>query len=64
MSAPVSILILTYNEEANLSGCLASVAEWSDDVHVVDSFSTDRTVEIARQYGAAVAQHEFAYPAQ
>src|SRR5689334_1944728 len=64
MSAPVSVLILTCNEEANLPGCLASVAELSDDVHVVDSFSTDRTIEIARQYGAAVAQHEFAYPAQ
>jgi glycosyltransferase involved in cell wall biosynthesis len=64
MNAPVSVLILTYNEEANLPGCLASVAELSDDVHVVDSFSTDRTVEIARQYGAGVVQHEFAYPAQ
>ena len=64
MMAAVSVLILTYNEEANLLGCLASVAELSDDVYVVDSFSTDRTVEIARQYGAAVAQHEFAYPAQ
>lgn len=64
MSAPVSILILTCNEAANLPACLASVAELSDDVHVVDSFSTDRTVEIARQYGASVVQHEFAYPAQ
>jgi len=64
MSAPVSVLIPTYNEELHLAACLASVAELSDDVHVVDSFSTDRTVEIARQYGAAVAQHEFVYPAQ
>ena len=64
MSAPVSILILTCNEAANLPGCLASVAELSDDVHVVDSFSTDQTVEIARQHGASVVQHEFAYPAQ
>jgi glycosyltransferase involved in cell wall biosynthesis len=64
MSAPVSVLILTYNEEVNLPGCLASVAGLSDDVHVVDSFSIDRTVEIARQYGVSVAQHEFTYPAQ
>ncbi len=64
MSAPVSVLIPTYNEELHLAACLASVAELSDDVQVVDSFSTDRTVEIARQYGAAVAQHEFAYAAQ
>jgi len=64
MIAPVSVLILTYNEEANLPECLGSVTELSDDIHVVDSFSTDRTVEIARQYGAFPVQHAFSYPAQ
>src|ERR1700694_3796310 len=64
MKAPVSVLILTYNEELNLPDSLAGATELSDDVHVVDSFSTDRTVEIANQYGAFVVQHAFAYPAQ
>src|SRR5258708_19943756 len=64
MKAPVSVLILTYNEELNLPDCLASITKLSDDVHVVDSFSTDRTMQIAKQHGAFVAQHEFAYPAQ
>lgn len=64
MKAPVSVLILTYNEELNLPDCLASATELSDDVHVVDSFSTDRTVEIAGHRGARVVQHAFAYPAQ
>ena len=59
MSAPVSVLIPTYNEELHLAACLASVAELSDDVHVVDSFSTDRTGEIARSFGAHFVQHEF-----
>jgi glycosyltransferase involved in cell wall biosynthesis len=54
----ISVLILTRNEEQDLPGCLDSVA-WSDDVHVFDSFSTDRTVEIARQRGAIVTQREF-----
>jgi glycosyltransferase involved in cell wall biosynthesis len=54
----ISILILTKNEEADLPGCLASVA-WSDDVHVFDSFSTDGTVEIARAAGATVTQRAF-----
>jgi glycosyltransferase involved in cell wall biosynthesis len=54
----VSILILTLNEEANLPGCLESVA-WSDDVVVFDSFSTDRTVEIAKAAGARVIQRKF-----
>ena len=64
MKAPVSVLILTYNEELNLPDCLAGATELSDDVHVVDSFSTDQTVQIANQYCASVIQHEFAYPAQ
>lgn len=64
MKAPVSVLILTYNEELNLPDCLASATELSDDVHVVDSFSTDQTVEIAKRYDARVVQHAFAYPAQ
>jgi glycosyltransferase involved in cell wall biosynthesis len=54
----ISILILTRNEEQDLSGCLASVA-WSDDVHVLDSMSTDRTVEIARENGAQVTARSF-----
>ena len=51
----ISILILTLNEEANLPGCLESV-KWSDDVVVFDSYSTDRTVEIANSLGARVVQ--------
>ncbi len=54
----ISVLVLTKNEEQDLPGCLASVA-WSDDVHVLDSMSTDRTVEIARELGAQVIQREF-----
>jgi glycosyltransferase involved in cell wall biosynthesis len=54
----ISVLILTQNEEINLPGCLASVA-WSDDIVVFDSFSTDRTVEIAQAAGARVIQHAF-----
>lgn len=52
----ISILILTKNEEANISRCLESVA-WSDDVVILDDGSSDRTVEIARQYGARVIRH-------
>ena len=51
----ISVLILTLNEEINLPACLSSVA-WSDDIVVLDSFSGDRTVEIARSVGARVFQ--------
>jgi glycosyltransferase involved in cell wall biosynthesis len=51
-------MIFTLNEELHLPSCLASLA-WSDDVIVVDSFSTDRTEEIARGAGARFFQHPF-----
>jgi glycosyltransferase involved in cell wall biosynthesis len=54
----VSVLILAKNEELDLPGCLNSVA-WSDDVHVLDSGSTDRTVEIAQRAGAKVTVRKF-----
>src|SRR5215510_13485303 len=51
----VSILILTLNEEDNLPACLQSV-KWSDDIVVLDSYSSDRTVTIAQGVGARVVQ--------
>jgi glycosyltransferase involved in cell wall biosynthesis len=54
----VSVLILTLNEEQDLPGCLDSVA-WSDDIHVFDSNSTDRTAEIARARGATFTTRTF-----
>lgn len=54
----ISILVLTYNEEVNLPASLER-ARWSDDIHVVDSGSTDRTAEIARALGAQVHRHPF-----
>jgi glycosyltransferase involved in cell wall biosynthesis len=59
VSAPVSVLVPTLDEELNLPECLESVA-WADEVIVVDSFSHDRTLEIARACGAQVVQHPFA----
>jgi glycosyltransferase involved in cell wall biosynthesis len=54
----ISVLILTHDEAANLPACLRSVS-WCDDVVVVDSYSTDRTVEAAAQAGARVFQRRF-----
>jgi glycosyltransferase involved in cell wall biosynthesis len=55
---PVSILIPTRNEAANLPRCLASVA-WADEIFVVDSQSTDGTVALATAAGAQVVQFTF-----
>ncbi len=54
----ISVLILTLDEEVNLGACLGSVA-WCDDVVVLDSFSRDRTPEIARERGARLYQRAF-----
>lgn len=49
----LSVAIVAMNEEANLGRTLASV-RWADEIVVVDSGSTDRTCDIAREYGAKV----------
>jgi glycosyltransferase involved in cell wall biosynthesis len=54
----ISVLVLTLDEEINIGACLDSVS-WSNDVVVLDSFSRDRTVEIARSRGARVLQRVF-----
>jgi glycosyltransferase involved in cell wall biosynthesis len=56
-SLPLSVLILTFNEERNLPACLASAA--GCDIVVLDSGSTDRTAEVARAAGARVCTHPF-----
>jgi glycosyltransferase involved in cell wall biosynthesis len=49
----LTVVVLTYNEEWNLPACLESLAGWVGEIFVVDSGSTDRTVEIAERYGAS-----------
>jgi glycosyltransferase involved in cell wall biosynthesis len=52
----LSVVIITYNEEAHISNCIESVKPVADEIIVVDSFSTDKTVELARAAGAIVKQ--------
>lgn len=55
---PVSVVILTYNEEANLTDCLDSVAEFGDR-HILDSGSSDRTVQIAQGRQVRIHRNPF-----
>jgi glycosyltransferase involved in cell wall biosynthesis len=55
----VSLIVITRNEEAAIGQCLASAKPFCRELVVVDSGSTDRTVEIARSMGATVISHEF-----
>jgi len=56
--APVSVLVPVRNEELNLDAALASV-QWADEVWVVDSHSTDGTVEIARRFTDKIVQFHY-----
>jgi glycosyltransferase involved in cell wall biosynthesis len=65
MRVPLSVLILARNEEVNIGQALESVCGWADQVFVVDSYSTDKTIEIARSMGADVVQNPWlGYAAQ
>ncbi len=59
MKAKISVLILTLNEELNLTQCLKSVKDLASEIIIVDSGSTDKTKEIAESFGAKVVFHEF-----
>lgn len=56
---PLSVVIITFNEERNIGRCLDAVRAFADDIVVVDSFSTDRTEAICREKGARFIQHAF-----
>ena len=55
----LSVCLITKNEEQNLKRCLDSLIGLADEIIVVDSGSTDRTCEIAKDFGAKVFQHPF-----
>ena len=57
--ADVAVIVLTYNEETNIAQALDSLAGWAREIFILDSFSTDRTLDIARAYGCHVIQHKF-----
>ncbi len=55
---PLSVIITTYNEERNIVDCLESVL-WADEILVVDSYSNDRTLELAKPFPVTVLQREY-----
>jgi glycosyltransferase involved in cell wall biosynthesis len=59
MGTPISAVIITYNEELNIERCLRSLKDIADEIIIVDSFSTDNTVDLAKSFGAQVFQQVF-----
>jgi len=59
----LSVIVTTYNEAENIEGVLKSVEGWVDEIIVVDSFSTDETVELAKAFDVKILQREYVSPA-
>ncbi|MGD9920668.1 MAG: glycosyltransferase family 2 protein [Pseudorhodoplanes sp.] len=59
LTPSITAIILTRNEEMHIARCIASIRPVARHILVVDSFSSDRTVEIARENGATVKQNPF-----
>jgi tetratricopeptide (TPR) repeat protein len=57
----ISVCMMVKNEEKRLSAALSSVREWVDEIIVVDTGSTDRTIEIAESFGAKIYHHPWEY---
>jgi glycosyltransferase involved in cell wall biosynthesis len=55
----ISVIILTYNEEKHIERCIRSLKPFVKDIFIVDSYSTDRTLEIAESLGAKVYQNKW-----
>ena len=55
----LSAVIITYNEQKNIRRCLESILDIVDDITVVDSYSTDETEDICREYGVTFLKHPF-----
>ena len=56
---PISVIVLTFNEERNIGACLQAITDWAGEVWLVDSGSTDRTLEIVRHYTDKITRHPF-----
>ncbi|MGA9753781.1 MAG: glycosyltransferase family 2 protein [Desulfobaccales bacterium] len=59
--ALVSVIILTYNEEANIRACLESCRDLTEEIFIVDSFSSDKTLGIGREYTDKIYQNAWVH---
>ncbi|HSP87305.1 MAG TPA: glycosyltransferase family 2 protein, partial [Ignavibacteriaceae bacterium] len=55
----ISAVILTFNEERNLEACLQSIKDYADDIIIIDSYSKDRTLDIAKKYSHKIYQNQW-----
>ena len=58
---PISVIITTFNEESHIEACIDSVA-WANEIIIVDSFSDDKTIEIAKSKNVVIHQRKYISP--
>ena len=56
---PLTVVILTYNEEKNIKNCINSIINWCDQIFIVDSGSTDNTLMICEKYPINIISHSY-----
>ena len=59
MKLPITAIILTYNEERNIEDGLKSIVDFIDEIWIVDSYSTDSTLDLVKKYTSNIVQHPF-----
>lgn len=59
LKLPISVIVMTYNEEINLPACLESVSSFVDEIIVIDSYSNDSTLNIAGKFTEKIHQNTF-----
>ena len=64
MNSNIGVILLVYNEEIHLKRCLDNLLLLTSDIYVVDSFSTDKTVTILKEYGVNFSQNSFVNQSQ
>ena len=55
----LTVIVLTYNEELHIRRCLENIKQYASKIYVIDSFSTDKTVDICKELGAIVLQNKW-----
>ena len=59
MMLDLTVIVLTYNEELHIRRCLENIKQYASKIYVIDSFSTDKTVDISKELGAVVLQNKW-----
>lgn len=55
----ISVIILTYNEEKHIERCIKSIKKYSDNIYIIDSYSTDNTIAISKSFNSIILQNKF-----